>query len=152
LTWTRGKELNESVARTLDELTQDRHNVDILPSHNKMQVQPKNMRVVCSSCHANIKAFQICSQCEIATYCDKICQRTHWKKQGHNKQECNEWKSQKDGPWHSTWKTLTIQQRTEFRENHKATGCETPWPVMGVETPAMLFPSLPCFLVCHPNM
>jgi hypothetical protein len=102
LTSARGKELNESVARVLDELAKDRHNVDILSSNNnKMQVQPKNMRVVCSSCHADMEAFYICSQCEIATYCDKNCQRTHWKKQGH-KQECNEWKSQKDGNWHST--------------------------------------------------
>jgi hypothetical protein len=151
LTSERGKELNESVALILDELTKDRHNIDILPSNNKMRVQPKNLRVVCSSCHADKEAFHICSQCQIATYCDKDCQRSHWKKQGH-KQECNERKSQKDGLSHSTWKTLTIQQRTELREHHKKTGCQTPWPVTGVETPAMLFCPMPCFLTCHPNM
>jgi hypothetical protein len=47
---------------------------------------------------------------------------------------------------------LTSQQRTELRKHHEKDGCQTPWPVTGLETPAMLFFPMPCFLAAHPNM
>jgi hypothetical protein len=52
---------------------------------------------------------------------------------------------------HPSWKDLTQPQRQALRKYHLQNGCKVPWPI-SCETPAMLDPPSPCFLVNHPNM
>jgi hypothetical protein len=45
---------------------------------------PTDTAVVCSQC-GKCSAPHQCSQCKVAKYCSRECQRTHWKKGGHKK-------------------------------------------------------------------
>lgn len=52
---------------------------------------------------------------------------------------------------HPSWKKLTQPQRQALRKYHLSNGCKEAWPV-SCETPAMIDPPSPCFLISHPNM
>lgn len=85
----RGQQLNQKVAKILTGLSQERYGVELLASGEKMSIQPKNLRIVCSFCHKDNFDFYTCEDCEVSRYCDQECQKKDWAKQpmGH-RTEC----------------------------------------------------------------
>jgi len=149
-----GEQLNKTVARITGELKEEHYDVDLLQGGQncgqETRIKPANLRIVCSSCWSDLKVLNQCGVCKTATYCNVDCQHTHWKKGGH-KAECQHVKTKQACIWHPTWKMLTPKQVQDLREFHEKSKCTVPWPVTGVETPAMLSVA-PCFLTNHPNM
>ncbi len=104
----KGKLLNECVGEIIHDFIEGRFSVRVFTNTNDSddgiicgdggdggdgtivrKFKPMNMRVVCSSCHEDSggQKFKVCSLCNIACYCDKDCQRHHWKK-GQHKIHC----------------------------------------------------------------
>jgi hypothetical protein len=159
LTSEKGRKLNDSNAKVVQDHREGRYAVQLLDdAGSKMKIQTLNLRVVCCSCYADQSKLQLCSKCQVAAYCDGNCQRVHWKTGGHKQSCCskNEELDEGTGAWmrsndHPSWKKLTQPQRQALRKYHIRNGCKEAWPI-SCETPAMLDPPSPCFLVNHPNM
>jgi O-acetyl-ADP-ribose deacetylase (regulator of RNase III) len=155
LTCAAGRErLNETIAVITGEMKEERFLVELRggrKSDRKVRIKPENLRIVCSSCWSDQKAFKRCGHCKIATYCNIDCQRTHWKKGGH-KAECQRLAAKRVGLWHPSWKKLTAKQFQDLQELHEKSGCTVPWPIAGAETSAMLLGPAFCFLANHPSM
>jgi hypothetical protein len=160
LTSEKGRKLNDSNAVIVEDHREGRYAVQLLDAAgSQMKIQTLNLRVVCCSCYADQSKFQLCSKCQVAAYCDGDCQKKHWKTGGHKQSCCSSKHEEPDegtGAWtkskdHASWKQLTQPQRQTLRKYHLHNGCNEAWPV-SCETPAMLDPPSPCFLVNHPNM
>jgi hypothetical protein len=127
---------------------------------SSIKVKPMHLVPTCNNCFTQDSDLTKCSGCYVTMYCDKECQKIHWK--GGHRNECAELKSRNESNWksraaddkssridHPSWKRLDKLQRQHMRDKHTRDGCVVPWPI-ACETPAMMQAS--SFLRVHPAM